>query len=150
MITIDSLYRYPVKGLSAEPLEIVTLTPGETIPFDRAFAIENGPSGFAEAAPQHLSKRHYLMLMRNERLAALDTRFDDSSGTLTIRTNGAVAAEGNLGTAAGRAAIERFFDDYSGNELRGPTRVLNAPGFSFSDAAEKFISLINLASLREL
>jgi uncharacterized protein YcbX len=93
---------------------------------------------------------HFLMLMRNERLAALHTHFEPSSGTLTIRRDGAVVAEGSLATASGRAAIEAFFDRYSAGELRGPTKVLSAPGFSFSDATEKFVSLINLASLREL
>ncbi len=150
MATIDALYRYPVKGLSAEPLTAVTLAPGETFPFDRAYAIENGPSGFDPADPKHLSKRHYLMLMRNERLAALATHFEPSTGALTIRRDGAVVAEGTLHTAEGRAAIEKFFDEYSAGELRGPTRVLSSPGFSFSDAADKFVSLINLASLREL
>ena len=48
---IASLYRYPVKGLSPEPLQSVELKSGETLPFDRAYAIENGPGRFdAECA----------------------------------------------------------------------------------------------------
>ena len=43
---VAALYRYPVKGLSAEALAAAVVLPGETIPFDRAYAIENGPSGF--------------------------------------------------------------------------------------------------------
>lgn len=39
---VAGLYRYPVKGFSAEPLVRVTLTPGQTFPNDRRFAIENG------------------------------------------------------------------------------------------------------------
>ena len=46
---IAALYRYPVKGLSPEPLERVSLQAGGTFPGDRAFAIENGPSGFDPA-----------------------------------------------------------------------------------------------------
>ncbi|MEE8099166.1 MAG: MOSC N-terminal beta barrel domain-containing protein, partial [Hyphomicrobium sp.] len=44
--TIRGVYRYPVKGLSPEPLERVELKAGETVPFDRAYAIENGPGRF--------------------------------------------------------------------------------------------------------
>ena len=33
---IVGLYRYPVKGLTPEPLDSVELKPGETLPFDRA------------------------------------------------------------------------------------------------------------------
>src|SRR5690242_1266294 len=98
MARIDALYRYPVKGLSAESLAAVTLAAGGTFPGDRAFAIENGPSGFDPATPKHLKKMHFLMLMRNESLAALATRYDDASGVLTIRKDGALVADGDLGT----------------------------------------------------
>ena len=84
MAKIHSIYRYPIKGLSPEPLPHIALTPGETIPGDRLYAIENGPSGFDPAAPAYLPKTHFLMLMRNERLASLRTTFDQVSHVLTI------------------------------------------------------------------
>src|SRR5438034_11752062 len=74
--TIAAIYRYPVKGLSAESLASTRLTLGETIAADRLYAIENGPSGFDPAAPAYLPKQRFLMLMRNERLARLEARFD--------------------------------------------------------------------------
>ena len=49
---VVALYRYPVKGFSPEPLARAEIPAGGTMPFDRAFAIENGPSGFDPAAPQ--------------------------------------------------------------------------------------------------
>jgi len=150
MPTIASLYRYPVKGLSPEALARVALAPGETFPKDRAYAIENGRSKFDRAAPRWLPKASFLMLMKNERLAALATRFDDRTATLTIRHGGSVVAEGSLDTEAGRRAIEAFFETYAGEDLRGPPKVLAAPGHSFSDVAGKVVSLINLASLRDL
>jgi uncharacterized protein YcbX len=147
---IAALYRYPVKGLSAEPLDSVRLAPGETFPFDRAFAIENGPSGFDPAAPRHLQKIAFLMLMRNESLAGLATRFDAATAVLTIRRDGAILAAGCLDMAEGRGAIEAFFDGFAAAELRGPARVLRAPGHSFSDTAAKCASLISLESVRDL
>jgi uncharacterized protein YcbX len=147
---IVGLYRYPVKGLTPEPLESARLSIGGTFPLDRAWAIENGPTGFDPASPQYFPKTRFLMLMRNERLAALDARLDDATSTLTIRRDGTVVAKGRLDTADGRAAIEAFFDDYERDELRGPARVLHAPGFSFSDMAAKVVSLINLESVRDL
>ena len=68
---VSSLYRYPVKGLTPEPLQSVTLGPGETLPYDRAWAIENGPGRFDPEQPRHLPKINFLMLMRDERLATL-------------------------------------------------------------------------------
>ena len=145
--TIDAIYRYPVKGLSPEPLARTQLQVMETLPADRLYAIENGPSGFEPAAPRHQPKQRYLMLMRNERLARLRTRFYDTSHTLTIEMEGREAARGDLRTSEGRAAIEAFFAGFCADELRGPPRVLHAPGFSFSDVARKVVSIINLASV---
>jgi uncharacterized protein len=144
---IQAIYRYPVKGLSPESLARTQLRVMETLPADRLYAIENGPSGFEPAAPRHQPKQRYLMLMRNERLARLRTRFQDTSHTLTIETEGREAARGALRTSEGRAAIEAFFAGFCADELRGPPRVLHAPGFSFSDVARKVVSIINLASV---
>lgn len=146
---LRSIYRYPVKGLSPEQMPRVHLAPGATLPADRAYAIENGPSGFDPAAPSYQPKIKFLMLMRDEKLAALRTRYDDNSRTLTIRHDGREVA-GDLGTAEGRAAIEAFFATYSADDLRGPPKVLVAPGHSFSDVAKKVVSIINLDSVAAL
>jgi uncharacterized protein YcbX len=144
---ITAIYRYPVKGLSPESMARVTLAPGQTLPSDRRYAIENGPSGFDPAAPAYFQKSRFLMLMRNERLAALETHFSDSNYQLIVRLNGEEAASGDLRNASGRAAIENFFARYSASELRGPPKVLQADGHSFSDVAAKVVSIINLASV---
>jgi len=144
---IHAIYRYPVKGLSPEPLERTKLAVHETLPGDRLYAIENGPSGFDPTAPRHQPKQRYLMLMRNERLARLRTRFDHANHTLAIEAQGREAVRGDLRTPEGRAAIERFFAVFCADELRGAPKVLHAPGFSFSDVAHKVVSIINLASV---
>src|SRR6266508_2252398 len=123
-VTVNSLYRYPVKGLSPEPLARTQLAKGETVPGDRLYAIENGPSGFDPRAPRHQPKMRYLMLMRNERLARLRTRFDDASHTLAIVSDGHEAARGDLRTPAGRARVESFFAEFCADELRGAPKVL--------------------------
>jgi uncharacterized protein YcbX len=147
---ISGLYRYPVKGLSPQPLPRVTLEAGEMLPADRRYAIENGPSGFDPAAPAWLSKPHFLMLMRDEWLAALHTHFEDANHTLTIRRNGELLAQGDLETAEGRAAIESFFANTYAGEIKGPPKVLTSPGHRFSDVARKVVSIINLASLQAI
>jgi uncharacterized protein YcbX len=147
---VKSLYRYPVKGLTPEPLERVVLTVGETLPFDRAYAIENGPGRFDPAAPRHLPKISFLMLMRDERLATLRTSFEDATETLTVFRDGRQVARGQLTTPLGRQLIEQFFAAYMRAELRGPPKIVRAPGHSFSDVAAKCVHIVNLASVREL
>lgn len=149
-IRVAALYRYPVKGLSPERLGRVVLRRGAYVPGDRVFAVENGPSGFDPEAPQHQPKIKFLMLMRNEALARLRTSYDEETGTLTVRDEGA-AVSGDLGSQEGRAAIEAFLARAVPGELRGALRVLRAPdGFRFTDSRSGYVSLINLASVREI
>jgi uncharacterized protein YcbX len=144
---IASLYRYPVKGLSPESLLRVALIARQTLPADRRYAIENGASGFDPAAPKWLPKSHYLMLMRNQRLAELQAHYEDETHRLTIHWRGRLAAYGNLGTAEGRAAIESFLAANFASELKGPPKLISGGGHSFSDVSRKVVSIINLGSL---
>jgi uncharacterized protein len=148
--TIQAIYRFPVKGLSGEPLGSTVLAAGQTVPADRIYAIENGPSGFDAATPAYFPKQRFLMLMRNERLAMLETHFDEASHTLLIRHDNREVVRADLRVATGRAAVERYFAAFCANELRGPPKVLHAPGHSFSDVAQKVVSIINLASVAEI
>jgi len=147
---VVGLYRYPVKGLSPESLTQADVPAGGTMPADRRFAIENGPGRFDPAAPRHLPKVTFLMLMRNERLAALKTRYDDAAETLTVERDGKRVAWGQLNSKLGRQLLEQFFAGYMRGDLRGAPRIVEAEGHSFSDVSAKCLHIINLASLREL
>lgn len=147
---IVGLYRYPVKGLSPEALASATLEKGGTFPADRAFAIENGKHDFDPTAPKHFPKIKFLMLMRDERLATLKTRYEDATSTLHVSLDGSEVLAANLMSDEGRKALEDFLSTYMEKELRGRPRVVHAPGFSHSDAPAKLVSFINMASVRAL
>lgn len=147
---IEHIYRYPVKGLTAEALAETHLEPGETLPGDRRFALAHGDAPFDETQPQWLQKRHFACLMLDERLAALHTSWDERRGVLLIHTPGAAPFAGDTSTAAGRAAIAAHLAALLGGRMRGQPRFVTADGHSFSDHRAKVVSLINLASLAEL
>jgi uncharacterized protein YcbX len=150
MLTLAQIYRYPVKGLTPEPLTGVELSPGQGLPQDRRFALAHGSTNFDVSAPTWMPKTKFLMLMRNERLARLRTRFDEVTGVLTIQRDGKTVASGNITTQTGRTIIEEFFSAYMGGEALGAPKLLEAPGHMFSDVARKVVSLIGLASVRDL
>ena len=103
------------------------LLAGGTAPFDRAYAIENGPGRFDPEHPAHLPKINFLMLMRNERLATLETHFDDATETLTIWRAGKQVARGDL-THADRPQDDRAVPRrlHAGGAARGAARRLRA------------------------
>lgn len=148
MPTIAALYRHPVKGLSPERIEAAQLAAGGHFPGDRLFALENGPSGFDVAAPEHMPKIRFLVLMRFEALARLETAYDDTTHRLTIREKGQVRASGDVRTESGRAIIERFFEEFLTGALRGPVKLIAAPqGHRFMDSRSGFVSILNRATI---
>ena len=148
---VSSLYRYPVKGLSAEPIDWVELTQGDFFPYDRLYALENGPSGFHPDAPEHQPKIKFLMLMKNASLAGLKTQYEERESILSILHQGKIMVKESLASAPGRREIENFLTHYLGQEIRGPVRILKAPeGFRFTDSKSGFVSLVNLASVRAI
>lgn len=147
---VASLYRYPVKGLSPERLSRADLPTGGYFPGDRLFAIENGPSGFDPAEPVHQPKIKYLMLMRNESLARLRTRYEDVSGDLVIGHDGEETRIAT-GEAAGLQQFTDFLRAFMPEELQGAPRLLAAPeGYRFTDSRSGYVSIINLASVADL
>ena len=146
---IEYLYRYPVKGLTAEALDSAEVEPGGCIPWDRAFALAQGDAPFDPAAPAWLQKSHFMCQMKNARAAALFSFFEPRTGMLAIRApDGSTVVENAL-SAAGRERIGAFLTEYMGEEARGTPRFHHVPGHSFCDQRDKVVSLINLASLRD-
>ena len=148
---VSSLYRYPVKGLSAESIDWAELIQGGFFPCDRLYALENGPSGFNSDAPEHQPKIKFLMLMKNASLAGLKTQYEERESILSILHQGKIMVKESLASAPGRREIENFLTHYLGQEIRGPVRILKAPeGFRFTDSKSGFVSLVNLASVRAI
>jgi uncharacterized protein len=155
--TIAAIYRYPVKGLSAEKMDRVALTPGECLPHDRRFALALGSTAFDPHRPEWLPKIRFVMLMRDEQLAQLQTRFDPNSGVLTIAQKGRVLLRERMTEPQGCRRIAGFFGDFLGDVVDRPLRVVAAPGHAFADArpkpnatTQKYVSLINRASIAAL
>lgn len=148
--TLSRIYRYPVKSLTAEPLEEVALEPGRCLPGDRRFAIAHGASRFDRLAPDWAPKSSFVALVRCERLARLESRLDPESGELTIRRGGKVVAHARVDNPAGRTVLDQFLSAFLGEDARGSAHLVEAPGRALSDHPEPWVSLISLASVRDL
>ena len=155
--TISAIYRYPVKGLSAEPLHRVMLSPGRCLPHDRRFAIALPSTQFDPRQPQWLAKTHFVMLMRDAKLARLHTRFEAASSELTIEHDGEIVCRGRLSEPDGCIAVSDYLTAFLAPHVAGPLRIVEAPDHTFADARRKpnattdqYVSLINLRSIGAL
>lgn len=154
-ITIKKLSRFPVKGLSAEPLDAVALLPGEGIPGDRLFGFARYNSGFDPANPEPLPKERFVVLVKEAALAGLQTRFDPQSRRLEITSKGRRHSF-ETRTPAGRKKAAQFLYETLGlTDPEPPVFVSSAP-HRFTDVSVvspqmmSAISVVNLASVRAL
>jgi MOSC domain-containing protein len=154
---VVGLFRYPVKGLSPEPLPATELKAEEGLPGDRRYAIALPSTQFDPTAPVHLDKTRFLMLMRDERLAALTTHFDAASQTLTVARRAGLGIRGCLEVPEARAHLECFFAHFmaqpedEAEDAPPPERphIVDAEGHMFSDSRHKYVSIVNIGSLRD-
>ena len=145
---ITGLFRYPIKGFSAEALTQADLVPGRAIAQDRRWVVENGPSGFDPEAPQYVPKMKFAVLAAHPVVAAARTRVAGTA--LSASAPGRPDFHGDLGADAGREGFAGWVRDLLGEDAREGVRVLQAPDYQFLDHPAGHVSIVNLASVRDL
>ena len=149
MQIVRGIYRYPVKGLSPQPVSGVMLEPDKPFPFDRVFALARPGAGVDPREPKWAKKGLFVMLMLEETLASVRTDVDPETMTLTVTENGSEALVADLATDAGRESIERFVARLAPS-IKGLPKLVHSRSGHFMDKPDNVLSLINLATLRSL
>lgn len=147
---IAALYRHPVKGFTPEPMARAQLSAGAPFPCDRLYAVETGPSGFDPEAPAFVPKQKFAVLAALPQVARAATRYDEETQVLSASAPGLPDLSARLADEAGREALADWLTRLLGDEARGPLRVLQAPGHRFMDHPRGDVSILNLASVRDL
>lgn len=150
MPILEEIHRFPVKGFSADRISEIELQAGKALPFDRYWAIENGPGQFDPAQPGHVSKRNFFMLAGQQNVAALRTQFDETAQSWSVSFPGGDVFTLDLNDEATHQAVFANLEALLGDEVRGRLRLVRAPGQAMTDIAEPYPSIINLASVRDL
>ena len=153
-MTLSAIQRFPVKGLNAEALTSVELSPGRSLPLDRRYAIALGSTRFDGPTPHWLPRRQFAVLAATERLAMPDAEFDAAAHRLSLGRRGRTVCSGALGAPDGRRVLEDFLSAFLGEAARGKVRIVEMPADSdtdsFADTPEPFLSLINRASVLDI
>ncbi|GAA5232667.1 MOSC domain-containing protein [Verticiella sediminum] len=156
MATVSALYRYPVKGLSPEPLDHVELAAGDGFPLDRRLAITNGGWEYDDAAYKPLRKTFFVVLMQHAALAALRTRIENDGERLVVQAPDGQRLVADLDDPASLNAFSDFLAAYLPDKLPGKPCLVKSERHRFTDVAARgpnymsAISLVNLASVRAL
>ena len=149
MPVVRHIYRYPIKGLSAQPLSKVLLEAKKPFPHDRIFALARPGAPIDRAAPRWGKKALFVMLMLDEALAQVRTRLDIDTLELTIMNGNQQLLVADLGDEARRGEVEEFFHRLV-PALPGSPTLVRAQDGHFMDKPDNVISLMNLATVRSL
>lgn len=161
MARVVSLYRHPIKGLTPQSVDSLTVQPDGRIAGDRVLAVR-----FADAvAPEdrdgldHWPKAKGLSLQDFPALAALQTTYDDHARTVRIEHGGSILVDAGL-DANGRSDLADALADFvlstpEGRRLRRPGRlplVVVGDGTTsrFQDRARGYVSVHTRASVNAL
>jgi len=145
---VDSLWHYPVKGLTGACRDMVHLEAGRHFPDDRIFAIANGHPKHAELTPGRWQKKAlFLQQMKMEQLAALDCRFEGTR--LEIHHQGELTLSAEMDSANGRQKIDSFFADFVDDQTPGAPRLMRVTEGSYADTEAALISLGGTASVAQ-
>ena len=148
---IAALFRHPIKGFTPEKVKLAQLVAGGPFPGDRLYALEDGPSGFDAAAPAWITKQRFAVLAKIAEVAKARTRLDDATGVLHASAEGMTPFAGKLSEPQGRAAFAAWATELLGDAANGPLKLLDGgPAWRFLDHPLGHVSIINLASVRDL
>ncbi|MFK7866145.1 MAG: MOSC domain-containing protein [Alphaproteobacteria bacterium] len=152
MITLEQIYRYPVKGLMGEALSEITLNADGGIPCDRQWALAHIASPIKGEAAPWATKQHFLNLSTDPKLIQLQTEFDEASQNLTILRKGRKLCQGKLNDPMGRMLLQNFLTSFLGSGSRSNPSIIQAktPQDHFYDRQDERLSLINLDSVKDL
>jgi GntR family transcriptional regulator/MocR family aminotransferase len=149
MSVLKHIYRYPIKGLSAQPLARVGLEARKPFPHDRIFAFVRPGAPFDTDHPKWGKKGLFVMLMLEEALARVKTVLDVETMKLTITQGNHELIAADLEKDEDRAKVEDLIWQLAPSLRSAPTLV-RSPDGHFMDKPDEVISLINLATVRSL
>ena len=149
MQLVRGIYRYPIKGLSGQPVTGIVLEPGRPFPFDRVFALARPNVPIDRHDPKWAKKGLFVMLMIDEGLAEVRTELDPATFRFRAWSGANEAIAADLRSEEGRMAVEAFVQRLVPS-LRDPPKLVQSRGGHFMDKPDNVLSLINLATLRSL
>ena len=142
---LTEIWQYPFKGFPGQRYAHVNATADQLLPADRRFAVSNGhPASHDKLEQGWLSKRHFIQLLSEPRLAELNLTYDEKNDLIHLedKTGAIVSAPSN----EARPVMERLHELLKGRFQLTPRLCRLATG-GYTDTQAPWITLGGTASL---
>jgi len=151
MITVTHLWRHPIKSHGREALAFVDLVAGQSMPWDRRWAVTHVDCKFQTTDPHWVMCRNFMTGTFAPKLAGIWATFDDKTKTITLRH----AELDDLSFAPDDTDdIARFIAWVSPlcpvDNIRIPNGIITLPDRGLTDTDYPSISIHNAASHAEV
>ena len=144
MAHVAQLWRHPIKSHGREALDAVTLTAGQTMPWDRHWAVTHAATHFVPGS--WAACQNFMISSRTPGLAGIWAELDEGAATLTLRHQDL----GELTFAPNNPLGVVAFLDWTlplcpDNRAR-PVGLVTVPGRGMTDTEYPSVSVMNAAS----
>ena len=146
---LTDLYRYPVKSLGTESLQVTNLYPEKAMPGDRQYAFTHGKTIFDTSAPCWTPCKSFLRIASVPELAAFTMTFDLECRLLRLGLFQNLHTY-DLSTDSGRLQLLEFIKTHIRTRLPEPYDLVELPDESLSDSPHQAVSIGFMASLHDL
>ena len=159
MVSVVALYRYPVKGLTPEPCDELTVLDSGAVAGDRVLALLPADDDGEPDRGTWWNPKRFIALKTTPELTRLEVRFDADAATLRATLDGELLVEAGLdheGRERIGAALTEFVRGLDRSPLRGhperePLRLVGDPARpAYADHVSRHISVIGRSSLEAL
>lgn len=148
-VTLSRIVRHPIKSVGHEECDSITLTPGQVLPYDRAWAIKTVGGPLQGAPDGWMPKMLFLRGVAAGTLQAIRAEFDDASNRITLFHPDLMPFTGILPTC-GPALIDWLRPLWPDTRPAPEALVARSDGGALTDVPDPYVSILSTTSNRIL
>ncbi|MEO0380301.1 MAG: MOSC domain-containing protein [Pseudomonadota bacterium] len=143
---VATLWRYPIKSHGRENIDSVELIPGQTMPWDRHWAVTYEATKFDPANPQWEHCRNFMIGSRTPGLVGIWAQLDEDAGQITLRHKDLDEITFAPEDPDDVARFVSWVTPICPAGRAGPNGIVSAPRRGMTDSPHATVSIVNMAS----
>ncbi len=149
MATLANIWRHPIKSHGREAVSRVGLTKGDTMPWDRVWAVAHEASKFDRDTRVWVPYSNFVLGSKAPELQAISASVDEASGVITLSHPAATAIAVNPDLPADAARLVAWSAAFVPPNRAAPAYVAKAVR-GMTDTTFASLSILSLSSLSDL
>lgn len=143
---VAALFRHPIKSHGRESIDQVTLTAGQTMPWDRHWAVTHDATKFDTSAPGWAHCRNFMLGARTPALAGIWARLDEAERRVTLSHRDLPDLSFCPDDQSDVARFLNWVAPLCDPDRALPKDIISVPGRGMTDSDYPTVSVMNMAS----